>query len=179
MKENNQQNQIENSSEEFKCKVYQIPKDTNLEPEVILKALENNDSTIQLIDAKKLAGEKQIKFAVKVTNYSFETKSNIAETKDLEFLLRISGQKHIKKAIEMLDFTKSKEIAIISFPKNTEIFDKFEHLTGAKELVNHLKNNQDKETLIKAYNLQENELKLYKDNIEDLIIEKINLITVE
>lgn len=74
----------------------------------------NSDCTIQLLDARGIAGKEHIYNAVLHAINSFKRKNNIANDLGMEICLRASAQRQISRAIEILGLKKGPmEICVI------------------------------------------------------------------
>ena len=82
-----------------------------------------NDGYIyQILDANAIAGVEHLYFAAVNALKAFNQGLNISKRFSLEFLLYVSGQRQISKAIEMVGVKhNSKEIALVIFAQEEEL----------------------------------------------------------
>ena len=75
---------------------------------------------IQLIDSRLVAGIEHIEFAYAQAKKAFRHNENISKDPLIEILVRMSGQRQIKIALEMFGLNDSKDVILISKkdPKN-------------------------------------------------------------
>lgn len=78
------------------------------------------DATIQLFDAKNIAGPQHLYFAAVNALNAFDKKTNISNNLEVEALLYASAQRQITKAVEMLGLkNKTSEIAALIVAENS------------------------------------------------------------
>lgn len=80
--------------------------DVNLTLDIISKLNKNSSCTIQLLDARGIAGKEHIYNAVIHAINSFKRKNNIANDLGMEICLRASAQRQISRAINILGLKK-------------------------------------------------------------------------
>lgn len=99
---------------EFSLKLYEIKSDFEISK--FLKKIEkreNNQIKIQCLDPKLLVSRKQILAALYHTAKAFEIKKSIARDEKAEFLLRLSGQHQIRKALTDYGVSKTSRFLIL------------------------------------------------------------------
>lgn len=83
----------------------------------------NSDCTIQLLDARGIAGKEHIYNAVVHAINSFKRKNNIANDLGMEICLRASAQRQISRAIEILGLKNGPMeicVVLVDFKANKE-----------------------------------------------------------
>ncbi len=80
--------------------------DVKLTLDIINKINKNSSCTIQLLDARGIAGKEHILNAVIHAINSFKRKNNIANDLGMEICVRASAQRQISRAIEILGLKK-------------------------------------------------------------------------
>ncbi|MCC7554444.1 MAG: KEOPS complex subunit Cgi121 [Methanobacteriaceae archaeon] len=134
----------------------------------------DHDCLIQLIDADFIAGKKHIRHGVFQAINSFKRSENIANDLSVEIILRLSAQRQISKAFDILGLKNGKMnlCVIISNCSN--------------EILNALNNNFSRDDdvlspnilkLKNEYNISDEELAII--DIEDIIIDKITKLNVD
>jgi len=71
----------------------------DLESEGLMKFLSKNQKT-QVVDGKCFFGKKHVIHSILQTLKAFRNKDSIAKNEELEFLVRFSGERQIKRALE-------------------------------------------------------------------------------
>jgi len=75
---------------------------------------------LQVLDAKLIAGEEHISFAIQQAERAFRKGRNISSREALEVLVRASAQTQIREAIERLGVEEEKEVVVIA-PEEPEM----------------------------------------------------------
>jgi len=70
-------------------------------------------ASLQAIDASLLYGLKHAETALREALKAFENKDNLSKDLYVEIIARASGQRHIKKALEMFGLRNSKELLVM------------------------------------------------------------------
>ena len=86
------------------------------DPESLLRRLssETHGSTVQVVDARYVAGCRHLLFATLGAIHAFSVGSNISQTLAMEILLYVSGQRQIQRAIELVGVGKtSKNVGLV------------------------------------------------------------------
>ncbi|NPV51558.1 MAG: hypothetical protein HPY60_10250 [Candidatus Methanofastidiosum sp.] len=96
------------------------------DPEELIRILKNNGADA-IFDASKTFGPNHISMALYQTIEAFKNKSNFAEDFSLEYLIRLSGEKQISKALTFGIKKGFNRIGIISDEENK---DKIIHILG-------------------------------------------------
>lgn len=118
-----------------------------LDSDRLMDFLSENKKT-QVVDAKCFFGEKHVIHSILQTLKAFRDKSNISKSEELEFLVRLSGQRQIKNALSICK--PRKKVVFVSWNKND------------KKIFSKLK----KEFKVKARVLKEPDKESQKDAIE-------------
>ncbi len=82
----------------------------------LMDFLSENKKT-QIVDAKCFFGEKHVIHSILQTLKAFRDKGNIARNGELEFLVRLSGQRQIKNALSIC--RPRKKAVFVSWNKNS------------------------------------------------------------
>ncbi|MGZ4904164.1 MAG: KEOPS complex subunit Cgi121 [Halobacteriota archaeon] len=93
-------------------------------------------TTIQAVDASKIAGQQHIDYAVNKAIRSFEDRNNIAQDLGVEILLQLSASRQIRKALDMGVRTGEMEVVFIvvgTVRSIEETIKKLTHLTVPDE----------------------------------------------
>ena len=148
-----------------------------------------NKASIQFFDARHIAGEQHLYFAAVNALNAFKTKMNISNSLAIELLLYASGQRQIKKAVNMLGIKQdTSNVAVIIITENKNKKDNKLRLVAEK--INGKRNDNVLELTDKKINSikkmfkisnREFESKLKKEGLEkealtDLIIERMALL---
>jgi len=137
-------------------------------------------ASLQAIDASLLYGLKHAETALREALKAFENKDNLSKDLYVEIIARASGQRHIKKALEMFGLRNSKEILLMG--KDVAEMEKFIREVGGKEF--EVKMDRKKlERLKKGFNISESEisaspLESEEETVKAIINERIALISV-
>jgi KEOPS complex subunit Cgi121 len=86
----------------------------------------NSDCTIQLLDARGIAGKEHINNAVVHAINSFKRKNNIANDLGMEICLRASAQRQISRAIDILGLKNGPMeicVVLVGCESNKEVID--------------------------------------------------------
>lgn len=118
-----------------------------LDSDRLMDFLSKNKKT-QIVDAKCFFGEKHVIHSILQTLKAFRDKDSIARNEELEFLVRLSGQRQIKNALTIC--RPRKKAVFVSWNKNN------------KKIFSELK----KEFKIKASVLKEPDKESQKEAIE-------------
>ncbi len=86
-------------------------------------------TTIQAVDASKIAGQQHIDYALNKAIRSFETHSNIAQDLGVEILLQLSACRQIQKALDMGVRTGEMEVVFIVVGTKRSIEETIKELT--------------------------------------------------
>ncbi|MCD7782081.1 MAG: KEOPS complex subunit Cgi121 [Methanosphaera sp.] len=129
------------------------------------------NSIIQLLYTDHIAGETHLKQAIAHAITSFNQGNNFANDKGLEVCVRLSGQKQINVALNMLGIKNSGNITVLYIECSSEQITKTEQLLTSRD--DSLLEEYDKDEIIKTYDLGDD------DNIIDLLCEKIALLSIK
>ena len=99
----------------------------------LMDFLSENKKT-QIVDAKCFFGEKHVIHSILQTLKAFRDKDNISKNEELEFLVRLSGQRQIKNALFIC--RPRKKAVFVSWNKNSlKIFSKLKKEFKTKSRV--------------------------------------------
>ena len=115
--------------------------------------LEQEASTIQLLDTNYICGSKHLKQAIAMAFKAFNEKQNFAKDKGLELCVRLSAQKQITKAIKLLGIKERGNITVVYVDISDEQIRKVETLLENRN--DQLLEDYDTDKIIEAYNLDE------------------------
>ncbi len=93
----------------------------------------SNQTTIQAVDASKIAGRQHIDYAVGKAIASFKDRSNIARNVGVEILLQLSACRQIQKALDMGVHTGEMEVVFIVVGATRPIAETIKELSGLVE----------------------------------------------
>lgn len=132
---------------------------------------------IQVIDAGLVFGVEHIEFATEKAKKAFENGENISNNHFVETLVRASGQRQIKKAMEMFGLRGSKEIVIFG----EEIPEEVKKLLEAEGFEIRM-DGKKQESLKEAFSIADEEIKAVSDHpekaIKELIKERVSLVSI-
>jgi KEOPS complex subunit Cgi121 len=95
---------------------------------------ENKKAKIQFFDAQNIAGKQHLYFAALNALNAFDKKTNISNNLAVEALLYASGQRQIKKAVNMLGIKQTTtEVVALIIPQNSQ--EKQKYIELAKKTV--------------------------------------------
>jgi len=127
--------------------------------ENVKKIMEKHPNDVLIYNPKYVINEKQAEFAAILALKAFENSQNIAKKLPIEFLVRLSGEKQIKKAlsfgIEGLDHYAG--VVILTDMKIDDIQE--------------IQFNADNDIISRKYGLE-------KENMEKMIYEKMALVDI-
>ncbi len=142
-----------------------------------------NFPELQIFNARAIAGEEHIAFAIAQAERAFRSSTNISANKKLEVLLRASAQRQISVAIEKLGIKDSKDVVVISDNLPGELIRRYK----CKECRYVLDITPEKlEYLKELFNITERELEATgargfdekKEDVKSIIIERIALLNL-
>ncbi len=132
---------------------------------------------IQAVDSNLLYGVDHLKFAVQQANKALENGGGISSNIFMETIVRASGQRQIKKALEMHGLKGSTELVVFG----EKISGEAKALLGAEE-TEIIIDSQRLEALKDAFSITRAELKSVSNTpseaIKDLINERIALVSI-
>lgn len=135
---------------------------------------------VQLIDLSLVAGKGHIEFAIEQAERAFTRKTNISDDIFVEILVRMSGQRQIKRAIELFGLKDSREIAMIFEDK----YENFFIPAGCRKDDSLFGIDQKKyERIKRVYNISEKEVEVanQKDRfkaLEEVVKERTAMVSV-
>jgi KEOPS complex subunit Cgi121 len=131
---------------------------------------------LQIVRAEAVGGKKHALHAVNQALLSFEREENIAQDIGLEIGLRISAQRQITRAIDILGIRNGKqEICAIMVGGKPEIIRELENCLGKRD---DAVINPHEGRLKELYGITGQEINIY-DNIENVMIERTSLLSLE
>ncbi|RMF88814.1 MAG: hypothetical protein D6733_07765 [Methanobacteriota archaeon] len=129
------------------------------------------------MDSRLLYGVEHVEFALEQAGKAFERGSNISSDPFVEVLVRASGQRQIKRAIDMFGLHGSREIVLLG----PEMPEGLLESIGAVESEIRL-DNERLQRLKEAYSITDAEIGAVSDSpaeaVKDLIKERIALVSV-
>jgi KEOPS complex subunit Cgi121 len=136
----------------------------------------SSTSTIQIIRANGLCGREHILHSINQAFLSFERGNNIAQDIGLEICLRISAQRQITKALDILGIKKGKQdiCAIMIDCKHEDIIQVEEFLGKRNDRVLE----PVPEVLKEFYDISDKEISVYR-SIERVMFERTSLLSLE
>jgi len=134
----------------------------------------SNGCVIQLMNAKAIAGKKHLFHGIIHGLNAFLRGENLANNLGIEICVRVSGQRQISKALDILGLKKGKmdlAAVLINCPDNTlgelnKIFDRDDNVIIPDSTV-----------LKDIYNVSDEELAIL--DIEDILIDQVSELIVE
>jgi KEOPS complex subunit Cgi121 len=136
----------------------------------------NEKCTIQLINARGIAGEKHILQATLQAIKAFERNNNMAKDMGLEICVRASAQRQISRAIKILGIDKGKmDICMVAVDCDEYILRRVGEVLGNRdqEVLN-----ADVTALQEMYEISPAEIKS-TGNIERVLMERTALLNLE
>ncbi|MFQ5800977.1 MAG: KEOPS complex subunit Cgi121 [Candidatus Hydrothermarchaeales archaeon] len=131
---------------------------------------------VQAIDADLLFGVEHVEFAAKKAKKAFENGENISNNLFVETIVRASGQRQIKKAMEMFGLRGSKEIVIFG----EEVPEEVKKLLEAESFEIRMDGGR-LEILKEAFSITDAEIMAVSDHpaeaIKELIKERVSLVS--
>jgi len=156
----------------FKANIENIPK--ILEK---VDSIKNNccdGCTIQLMDAKAIAGKKHLLHGVIQAILSFKRGTNLANDLGIEIVLRISAQRQISKALNLLGLKIGEsDIAVVLVNCPDFFIDELANIFNRDDSVF----DSDDSYLKELYSISDEELAVF--SIEDILIDKTSALIVE
>ncbi len=105
------------------------------DPESLLKQLRSSvkDAQIQLLKAGLIAGREHLSFAARNALHSFKGTRRKSKSLAVEFLLFVSCQGQISKAIELLGVTKrDRRVALVALSESKTALERLEEVAKSK-----------------------------------------------
>ncbi len=133
----------------------------------------------QIVPARLIAGKKHLAAALEAATSAMRFKSNFAKTLNLEFLIRLFGEKQLGRAIEKAGF-KDREPIVLIAEGGAEKLAALKKEIGISETKYRF--GDSKEGLMRAYGVSQEELGAVSDlknALEALVIEKISFVAME
>ncbi|GCC11396.1 kinase binding protein CGI-121 [archaeon] len=138
---------------------------------------------IQISDARAVAGEEHIAFAIAQAQRAFSNSCNISRNKQIEVLIRASAQRQINVGIDRLGVDNTRDVVVIA-----EMFpEEFIRQYKCRECKKVLEITPEKlDYLKKLFNINERELEAVgagsfdemREAIKNIIIERIALLNL-
>ncbi len=136
---------------------------------------EKEGSLIQLLNTDNICGKKHLNQAISQAIKAFDEEQNFANDKGLEICVRLSAQKQITEALNILGIKPNGNITVVYIDTTSKQIEKTEQLLGKKD--DELLETYDINSIKKIYSISNDELKLY--SIIDCINEKIAMLTLK
>lgn len=132
--------------------------------------------TVQLLQARGLAGEKHILQAAIQALKAFDNNENTAKDLGLEICLRASAQRQISRALDMLGIKEGKmEVCAVAVDCDKDVLNKLGEILGE---MHDMMQQTDEKTLKNLYKIFHEEIKS-AGNIERVLIERTALLNLE
>jgi KEOPS complex subunit Cgi121 len=129
---------------------------------------------IQLMDAKAIAGKKHLIHGIVHGILAFKRNNNLANDLGIEICLRISAQRQISKALDILGLKKGKmDIAVVLINCPSYFMDELSNLFIREDSVL----NPALDTLKEFYDISEEELSIL--HIDDILIDRTSALIVD
>ncbi len=135
-------------------------------------------SGVQAIDSTLLFGLEHLEFAIQKAKTAFERGDCISSNILIEAVIRASGQRQIKKALEMYGLNGSKEIVLFGEAIPQDLLELLEgesfDIKMDEKRISNLK---------KAFNIEDKEIEVFKhlpeeDALKELILERVALVSL-
>ncbi len=161
---------------EYTITIHSYPDNTIENIPEFLKKIDNitsqkEDSTIQLLDCDYICGIKHLNQAIAQSIKAFQEKQNFAHDRGLEICVRLSAQKQITQALNLLGIKKQGNITVVYI--NTTDKQIMEVETFLSNRRDELLEEYDSKKIVEKYELVNDE------NIEDTLCEKIALLSIK
>lgn len=128
---------------------------------------------IQLLDANGIAGKKHLLHGIIHSINAFKRRENLANDLGIEICVRLSAQRQISKALDILGLKEGEmNIAVVFINCPDYFLDELNNIFDRDDSVLNSNN-----ALKKIYNISDKELNIM--NIEDLLIDKTTGLIVE
>ncbi|MBR9707339.1 MAG: hypothetical protein GOV15_02785 [Candidatus Diapherotrites archaeon] len=151
-----------------------------------IRKLANKENVVQTLDSQYVSSTEQLSFADLEARWAFENKRNLTKDLNTEFLLRLSGQRQIKKALEDFGIKKTNSestscpvIVYCSGPnaqKNSDTIINELNFIVDETILDVTP--QKKKALMKHYSITPKALETI-GSLDALVLEKISLIGLE
>lgn len=139
-----------------------------------IDSLSDENSIIQLMDAKAIAGRKHLEHGTVQAIKAFERGENLAKDLGIEILLRTSGQRQISKAFKILGLREEPmDMAVVMIDCLNETVDSLNNIFDRNDAVL----DAEESILKEIYDIDEKQLNTI--HITDLLIDKTTKLIVE
>jgi len=145
-------------------------------------ALLGKNRLCQIIPAKIVAGKFHLKTALAKTIEAIDSGDAFSQNPNIEFLVRIFGERQISKAIEKSVFGNEDLLLVIEENSKTKINKVMKSLGFEEKKVVLEKLGNNKVELMQIHGISEEELSATKDvknNLEMLVVEKTSFVALE
>lgn len=143
-------------------------------------ALLNEKQCTQIIPARLCAGEVHVLAALEHTFSAIDEGTAFSRKPELEFLIRFFGNRQLKQCLEAAKFSEGEELVlVVGTSDEKKVMEVCGELGFVEQEIDFPKN---KETLMKFYNITQQELDTLSDlenALEELVIEKISFVALE
>ncbi len=105
-----------------------------VDPEKTLRLLRSTaeKAQVQLLKAKLIAGPEHLRFAARNALHSFRSKSPRSKSLAMEFLLYVSCQRQISKAIRLLGVEPTdRQVVLVALSESKEALQELERVSGS------------------------------------------------
>lgn len=145
---------------------------------------------LQVVSLRPVAGKNHVMFALEQTFSAFETGTNFAKSAELEFLLRLSANKQIEKALDILGLKpgKNEALAVVAGKEKKSVSAAFAFLKKSiafKPVKGLLEKNAQKNAaeIKQIFQISSAELAALSDKkssaLEEAVIERVALLSLE
>ncbi|KAF5088909.1 Kinase binding protein CGI-121 [anaerobic digester metagenome] len=135
----------------------------------------NLNCTVQLMDARAVAGKKNALNAALQALNAFQRKENIAKDLGLEICLRASAQRQISRALHILGIKEGEmDICAVAVGCSEDVMPKLELVLGERD---HQVFEPDENLLKKIYNINDTEIEA-AGTISRVLIERTALLVI-
>jgi KEOPS complex subunit Cgi121 len=164
------------------CGAYGKIKDVTVLFNEIDQLSKQNNVIIQIVNADVIFGKDHIVSAYYHTNRCFENNTNSLDDKSLEFLLYLSGERQISKAIKKVGITNQVNtfaIIIIPLQKENDCESILAHIVSQFNFVKDDAILAGDKTTLKRFGISEKEISTVpEENYADIILEKVALVDI-
>src|SRR5438094_5834831 len=165
-----------------------------VDPEKTLRLLRSTaeKAQVQLLKAKLIAGPEHLRFAARNALHSFGSKSPRSKSLAVEFLLYVSCQRQISKAIRLLGVEPAdRQVVLVALSESKEAIQKVESLSKslfgeADDSLVEIGSNRKLSEIQRSYGVSKREMEAARfegendsDVLKRLIVERSALLDVQ
>ena len=148
-------------------------------------ALAQQHRFVQIIPARVVAGVRHLEAALEHATSALKNKTSFSKNLELEFLVRLFGEKQLEKALQNAKFEEGEELVLVAAEKS-----KTKSKKEIAKIINNLKFKEtkkfelgkNKKELIDFYKISQEEIETLSDvenAIEGLVIERVSFVALE